>query len=148
MGKSAVEAADVARAASAMVGNIFVVKALDLVKKGGRLLSPNEASSEEVPVLALTPQGIRVVATARSLDDAITAMAAQLESAVRAAGGRGLRLGVGHAGAPEIAAALRERIADMPGIDEVVDYVVGPAVGAHTGAGSDGAVYLPRPVTF
>jgi fatty acid-binding protein DegV len=48
--------------------------------------------------------------------------------------------------APEIAAALLSRITGMNGIEEIVEYVVGPVIGAHTGAGTAGAVFLGRPV--
>jgi len=48
--------------------------------------------------------------------------------------------------APEIAAALRQRVAAIEGVQEVIDYVVGPVIGAHTGAGTAGAVFVARPV--
>ncbi len=139
-------AAEYARAASAAMGNTFVVKALDLLKRGGRLVSEDGATAADVPVLALTEEGVKVVGTARTLDEAGAAMAAQIESAARAAPGRKLRIGIGHGGAPKIACALRIRVAAMPDIGEIVDYIVGPSIGAHTGAGNAGAVFVPRPV--
>ncbi len=139
-------AAESARAASAAVGNTFVVKALDLLRRGGRLASEDGASAADVPVLALTGEGVKVVGIASTLDEAVTAMAGQIESAASAAPGRKLRVGIGHGGAPEIAGALRSRVAAMPDVGEIVDYIVGPSIGAHTGAGNAGAVYVPRPV--
>ena len=139
-------AAESARAASAAVGNTFVVKALDLLRRGGRLASEDGATAADVPVLALTGEGVKVVGIASTLDEAVAAMAGQIESAARAAPGRKLRVGIGHGGAPEIADALRRRVAAMPDVGEVVDYIVGPSIGAHTGAGNAGAVYVPRPV--
>ena len=139
-------AADSARAASAAVGNTFVVKALDLLRRGGRLASEDGATAADVPVLALTGEGVKVVGIASTLDEAVAAMAGQIESAARAAPGRNLRVGIGHGGAPEIAGALRARVAAMPDVGEIVDYIVGPSIGAHTGAGNAGAVYVPRPV--
>jgi fatty acid-binding protein DegV len=86
------------------------------------------------------------VGTATTVAQAVEAMTGSVEEAVRAAGGRKLRVGVGHGAAAKIASALRARIAELDGIEEIVDYVVGPAVGAHTGAGTAGAVFLARPV--
>ena len=146
-GASVELAADCARAASAVMGNTFVVKALDLLQRGGRLASEVDPTPPGVPVLALTEGGVKVVGTAKTLDEAVDAMAAQIESAAGAAAGRKLRIGIGHGAAPEIAAALRSRVAAMPDVGEIVDYVVGPSIGAHTGAGNAGAVFVPRPVT-
>ncbi len=137
-------AAERALAASAAMGNTFVVRALDLVRKGGRLIDEGDGQAAEVSVLALTPEGIKVVGTAKTLEDAVDVMAGHVEAGVAAAAGRVMRVGVGHAAAPEIAAALRERLGGMPGVGEIVDYVVGPVIGAHTGAGSAGAVFVPR----
>jgi hypothetical protein len=122
------------------------MKALDLLRRGGRLVYEDGASAADVPVLALTPEGVKVVGVAKTLDEAVAAMAAQIESAARAAPGRKLRVGIGHGGAPEIASALRSRVAAMSDIGEIVDYVVGPSIGAHAGAGNAGAVFIPRPV--
>ena len=145
-GASVELAAEYARAASAAMGNTFVVKALDLLRRGGRLVSEDGATAADVPVLALTEGGVKVVGRARTLDEAVAAMAAQIESAARAAPGRKLRIGIGHGDAPEIAGALRSRVAAMPEIGEIVDYIVGPSIGAHAGAGNAGAVFVPRPV--
>jgi DegV family protein with EDD domain len=144
-GKSVHEAAEAVLAASKAVGNTFVVKALDLARRGGRLAAGEEAPAG-IPVMALTGEGMKIVGTATTIEEAVEAMAGHVEAAAREAGGRKLRVGVGHGAAPEIAAALRARIAEMSDIEEIVDYVVGPAIGAHTGAGTAGAVYLARPV--
>ena len=145
-GASVELAAESARAASAAVGSTFVVKALDLLRRGGRLVSEDGATAADVPVLALTEEGVKVVGVASTLDEAVAAMAGQIESAARAAPGRKLRVGIGHGSAPEIAGALRSLVAAMADVDEIVDYIVGPSIGAHTGAGNAGAVFVPRPV--
>ncbi|HEV8573615.1 MAG TPA: DegV family protein [Dehalococcoidia bacterium] len=144
-GKSVADAAALARAAAKAVGNTFVVKALELARRGGRLAAGEEAPAG-IPVLALTGEGMKVIGNATTMEEAVGAMAGHVETAVREATGRKLRVGVGHGAAPEIAAALHERIARIDGIQEIVDYVVGPVIGAHTGAGTAGAVFLARPV--
>ncbi len=146
-GKSAAEAALRVEAASKGVGNTFVVKALDLARRGGRLVSGGGVPAG-IPVLALTGEGMKVAGTAKTLEEATDLMAGQVEEAARTAGDRRLRVGVGDGAAKEIAAALRARIAEIEGVEEVIQYVVGPAVGAHTGAGTAGAVYLARPVVL
>jgi DegV family protein with EDD domain len=144
-GKSATEVTEQVEAASKSVGNTFVVRALDLAKRGGRLAAGEEAPSG-IPVMALTSEGMKVLGSAMTLDEAVEAMAGHIEAAAQEAGVRKLRVGVGHGAAPEIAAALVSRIKGMKGIEEIVEYIVGPVIGAHTGAGTAGAVFLARPV--
>jgi DegV family protein with EDD domain len=144
-GRGIGEVVAVVERASKAVGNTFVVKALDLARRGGRLIAGEEPPAG-VPVLALTPEGMKVVGTAASVEDAVELMAGHVESAAQASAARQLRVGVGHGAAPEIAAALRERVSGLAGVAEVIDYVVGPVIGAHTGAGTAGAVFLARPV--
>ena len=146
-GKTVVDAAELVAVASQQVGNTFVVKALDLARRGGRL-APGEEAPPGISVLALTGGGMKVVGTASTLEEATDAMAEQVLAAAQEAGDRRLRVGVGHGAAPEMAADLRARIAEMKRVDEIIDYVVGPAVGAHTGAGTAGAVFLARPVVI
>jgi DegV family protein with EDD domain len=145
-GIAVAEVTSLVERASKAVGNTFIVKALDLARRGGRLAS-GEAASAGVPVLALTSEGMKVVGTAGSMEDAVELMAGHVEAAAAANdSGKRLRVGVGHGAAPEIAAALRDRIRGLDGVDEVIEYVVGPVIGAHTGAGTAGAVFLARPV--
>jgi DegV family protein with EDD domain len=156
----AVEAGDdldgVVRAASdaaAAVDNVFVVGALDLARRGGRL----EAGAEEgdgLPVLAMHGGTMNVVARVHDLDTAVDAM---VEYVRDRAAGTPLLVGVGHAGAAELADALAARLtgprsgsdadadadAGGPVVQELVRYTVGPSVGAHTGAGTAGCVFLP-----
>jgi DegV family protein with EDD domain len=146
-GKSVAEIVGIVDVASKAVGNTFVVRALDLARRGGRL-TESETPPTGVSVLALTPEGMKVVGSASTIDDAVELMAGHVEAAARQAAGRRLRVGVGHGGAPEIAAALRKRIAGTAGIQEVIDYVVGPVIGAHTGAGTAGAVFIARPLAI
>jgi fatty acid kinase fatty acid binding subunit len=146
-GKSVAEMTQRVQAASKAVGNTFVVRALDLAKRGGRLAAGEEAP-QGIPVMALTGEGMKVLGSATTLDEAVEAMAAHIETAAQEAGVRKLRVGVGHGAAPEIASALRSRIEQISGIEEIVEYVVGPVIGAHTGAGTAGAVFLARPVAI
>ena len=147
-GASIDEAAAVARAAGAAVGNTFIVKALDLARRGGRLRDDG-ANATGVPVLALQPDGIKVAGSATTLDDAVDIMAAHIERAAKDAGaaGKTLRIGVGNGAADAIASALRARVEAMSHIGEIIDYVVGPSMGAHLGPGNAGAVFIARPTS-
>ena len=144
-GKTVADAAAVVERATKAVGNTFVVKALDLPKRGGRMATGEEAPAG-VSVLALTAEGMKVVGSAASIDDAVELMAGHVEAAATETEGRRLRVGVGHGAAPELAAALHERVAGLATVEEVIDYIVGPVIGAHTGAGTAGAVFIARPV--
>jgi fatty acid-binding protein DegV len=99
-------------------------------------------------VLALQPDGIKVAGTASTLDDALSLMTSHIGEAARAAGDRGatLRVGIGQGAAMEIAAALRERVRALSHIGEVIEYTVGPSMGAHLGPGNAGAVFVARPL--
>lgn len=145
-GNTVTEAVEVIGRASKAVGNTFIVKALDLPRRGGRLASGEDAPAG-IPVMALTEKGMKIVGTAASVEEAVELMAGHVEAAARDSGGRDLRVGVGHGAAPEIASALHDRVVGIPGVGEVIDYVVGPVIGAHTGAGTAGAVFLARPVS-
>jgi DegV family protein with EDD domain len=144
-GKTVAEVVQVVDRASRAVGNTFVVKALDLARRGGRLDAADEPAAG-IPVLALTGEGMKVVGTATTIEEAVGLMAGHVEVAARDSAGRTLRVGVGHGAAPEIAAALRQQVVGIEGVGEVIDYVVGPVIGAHTGAGTAGAVFIARPV--
>jgi DegV family protein with EDD domain len=148
-GASLEQAAAAAERVGATVGNVFVVKALDLARAGGRLARAVEVS-DAIPVLRLTGGVMDAVGEVRDLDEAAEVMASYVR-----AWGTGLRVGVGTADAETapVSEALERRLAGAPEVLELVRYRIGPSVGAHTGPGTVGAVYypaqrpLPRPPT-
>ncbi len=147
-GAGAGEVAELARRAGSAVGNTFVVKALDLVRRGGRLRDEGEEPPAGVPVLVLQPDGIKVAGSATTLHEAVQMMAAHVEAAARVAEqhAQSLRIGIGNGAAPEIAEALRDRVRTFVHVDDVIEYVVGPSMGAHLGPGNAGAVFIARPL--
>lgn len=139
-GASPDEAAQRARMVASQCGNVFVVGALDLARAGGRLASDvtEPVPGGAVPVLRLVDGKISVVGEARSSDDAGELMAAEiLESGAR------MRVGIGIAdsAAQPLGADLRRRLESSGQDLELIEYRVGPSVGAHTGPGTAGAVY-------
>lgn len=141
-GDRACVAADASAQVAARTGNVFVVGTLDLPRAGGRLardaVHPEEPGS--VPVMRLLHGEMSVIDHAGSVDEA----AAKMAEEILAAGDR-LRVGLSVAdpgGAPTVD-ALRTLLETAPAELELLEYRVGPSVGAHTGPGTAGAVYHP-----
>lgn len=134
------EAAVVAEAVGATVGNVFVVGALDLARAGGRLAADVVGPTTTIPVLSLSGGAMRPVGEVADMDEAAAAMAALVRSS-----GTSLRVGVGVAdsAALPVVEALEARLTGVPEVRELVRYRIGPSVGAHTGPGTVGAMYYP-----
>jgi DegV family protein with EDD domain len=143
-GCSAVEAAVIAENLAGSVGNVFVVRALDLVRAGGRLQSGLEATAggAAIPVLSLIDGEIRPVGEARDLEEAATAMADFVTLS-----GESLKVAIGVAdqGAMPLWRALEAELTGASEVREVIRYRIGPSVGAHTGPGTAGAFFYPAP---
>jgi DegV family protein with EDD domain len=132
-------AAAVARRVAGAVGNVFIVGALDLARRGGRLAA-DAAEGEGLPVLALAEGQMQSVGRVHDVESAVEAMTDYL---VETAAGAPQRVGVGDALTPELAAEYAARLADRPEVAELVRYEIGPSVGAHTGVGTVGACFFP-----
>jgi DegV family protein with EDD domain len=133
------DAARAARAVATTIGNVFIVGALDLARRGGRLAA-GAADAEGLPVLALDEGTMEVVGQAHDVEGAVDAMVSYFG---RWADGRAMRVGVGHIRAETIADELDARLRTRPEVVDLVRYDIGPSVGAHTGAGTVGAVFFP-----
>lgn len=138
-GGGVAEAAEVARAVAATVGNVFVVGALDLAQRGGRLAA-GVTDVDGVPVLALEDGTMNLLGHAPDLEDAVEQMDQFFD---RWAGKRPALVGVGDALAPDLAGALADRLRVRPETVELVRYAIGPSVGVHSGPGTAGAVFFP-----
>ncbi len=139
-GASLDQAAHAAERVSATVGNVFVVRALDLARAGGRLAPTMELGSDEIAVLTLTGGVMRTLGYVRDLGGAASAMAVHVRRS-----GTGLRVGVGVAdpGAEPLAQALEDRLRGAAEVSELVRYRIGPSVGVHTGPGTVGTMFCP-----
>jgi fatty acid-binding protein DegV len=122
------------------VGNIFIVGALDLARRGGRL-APDVDTARGLPVLALEGKAMRSVGSAADADAAVDVMTDYVKERI---GYGNVRVGVGDAKIPELAELLAARLGSLSGVIEVVRYTVGPSVGCHTGPGTVGAVFYER----
>ena len=132
-------AADTARRVADELGNVFIVGALDLARRGGRLAA-GAGQGEGLPVLALAGGQMQPVGEAHDVESAVDAMTGYF---VQVAAGVPQRVGVGDALTPEVAAEYADRLASRPEVAELVRYEIGPSVGAHTGAGTVGACFFP-----
>lgn len=141
-GASVEEAAATAEAVAGRLGNVFVVGATELARRGGRV-DPTAARSLDEGVTLLSLVGGRMVQVGRvpTLGDAAPAMAAHIVAA-----GKGLRVGVGvaDAGAAAMSGDLEARLARAPAVKELVRYRIGASVGAHTGPGTAGAYFYAQ----
>jgi DegV family protein with EDD domain len=137
---------EVVAATSRVAGNVFIVGGLRLLEQGGRL-APNAETPPGVPVLALVEGAVRPVGSAASAGEALDAMLSHLDEAIARQPDKSMRVGVGNGCADELARELEARVRERGPDLEVIPYEIGPAVGAHTGAGCTGLVYLPRPVS-
>ena len=133
------DAAAVAERVGAGVGNVFVAGVLDLARAGGRLGDVAPAPTT-IPVLTLAGGVMREVDRCGDLGQAAAAMATFVR-----AGGSSLRVGVGVAdpGTLPLVTAVEDQLREAPEVAELVRYVVGPSVGAHTGPGTVGAMFAP-----
>lgn len=132
-------AADAARRVAGELGNVFIVGALDLARRGGRLAA-DAAGGDGVPVLALAGGQMNAVGHVHDADAAIDAMT---EYFVDVAAGAPQRVGVGDALRPDLADEYAARLDARPEVAELVRYEIGPSVGAHTGPGTVGACFFP-----
>lgn len=138
-GGSLSTAAAAAAEVAARVGNVFVVGALSLARRGGRL-DDGVAAGKDVPVLALADGRMSAIAQVAQAADAVAAMATHVE---QQAGGRALRVAVGQLGAPALAGELEQALRRCVEVTQLVRYVVGPSIAVHTGLGTVGAVFVP-----
>lgn len=135
------EAARAAEQTAATVGNVFVVRALDRARAGGRLAAGDEASDPSaIPVLSMEGGTMHVVGQATDLAQVADLMASHVR-----ASGRDLRVGIGvtDAAVAHMWDELERRLVGVPEVRELVRYRVGPSVGVHTGPGSVGVMYAP-----
>lgn len=132
-GGRAPEATEAAEGVARTAQSVFAIGEIARAASSGRLDVPEGAGA---PIFASAGAEMFELCRATTEADAVAAMVE------RVGGARGpLRVGVGHADAPEAAAALEAALRSLPDIAEIVRYLVGPSVAAHTGAGTFGVVY-------
>ena len=135
-------AADAARHTAGDVDNVFVVGALDLARRGGRLaqgVKHEAGTADGIPILALNGGQMQAVGRVSTEADAVRTMTTYV---VERAAGRAIRVGIGDALTPNLASAFAAELRRRPEVVELVHYDIGPSVGAHTGIGTVGACFF------
>lgn len=134
-------AAAVAERRAAGLRTTFVVGVPALIDRSGRGgdVEVERASSDGVPVLAMTGSDLSVLATVKDLDAAVDAMVADA-LAWTPSSSEGLRIAIGtsDSSSEPMSEALTEALAGHESVAEVLQYRIGPSVGAHTGPGTSG----------
>lgn len=144
-GGSVDEVLATARTVADGVRTVFVVDTLDHLRRGGRLSGAQAVVGNVLrvkPLLGIRDGEVVPLERARTWGRALDRMAALGEEG---AGGASADVVVAHAGAPERARELWERLGPRLRVAQRVDTVVGPVVGAHTGPGAIGLAVAPHP---
>ena len=134
-------AAALAETRAAGLHTTFVVGVPRLIDRSGRAagLEVEGAAADGIPVIAMTGPDLSVLATVHDLDAAVSAMVSDALEWTPS-GDDGLRIAVGtsdESSAP-MSRALTEALTGADGVAEVLQYRIGPSVGAHTGPGTSG----------
>jgi DegV family protein with EDD domain len=134
-------AADTAQARAASLRTSFVVGVPQLVDRSGRWGGDGveDATAEGIPVLAMSGADFSVLATVTGLDAAVDVMVDDA-LAWSPSGDDGLRIAIGSSDASSrpMSCALNDALVDHDAVADVVQYRIGPSVGAHTGPGTAG----------
>lgn len=138
-------AVSVAESVGSTVGNVFVVGALDLLRRG-EPGDPETASGEgcTVPVLGLRDGHVQVIDRAVDAEHAVATMADYLDGWASAPGRR-LRVAIGVADVRmlPLAAALTAQVGASATVADVVTFRLGPSAGSHTGPGTVSCLMFP-----
>lgn len=134
-------AAAVAEERAAGLRTSFAVGVPQLVDRSGRAagVEVEAASADGIPVLAMAGSDLSVLTTATDLDTAVSAMV-QDALAWPPSYDDGLRIAIGtsDASSAPMSEALTAALSGDPLVAEVIQYRIGPSIGAHTGPGTAG----------
>lgn len=142
-GASLAECKAAAEAAYAHIGVYFTVDTLKYLAAGGRINSAKRILGTTLnvkPLLEIRDGKIELVESVITKKKAVTRMIQLIER--DAAGRTPLRLSVFHAGVPDEAQALLERISEYFHPAETILSEVSPVIGAHTGPGTISIAYM------
>lgn len=134
-------AATLAETRAARLHTSFVVGVPRLIDRSGRAagLGVEGAAVDGIPVIAMTGPELSVLTTVTDLDGAVQAMVDDA-LAWTPSGDDGLRIAIGTSdvSSAPMSAALTNALSGDPNVAEVLQYRIGPSVGAHTGPGTSG----------
>ncbi len=134
-------AAAVAMARASKLHSNFVIGVPMLIDRSGRAagVGVEGAAADGIPVIGMTGPEMSVLTTVTDLDAAVAAMVDDA-LAWEPSGDDGLRIAVGtsDASSEPMSQSLTSALTGHADVAEVVQYRIGPSVGAHTGPGTAG----------
>lgn len=135
-------AAAVAARRGAQLGTVFVVGIPELTDRSGRAdgVGVQDAASVGIPVLSMSGGVLEVLDTVSTIDAAVKVMERHALGWPPSSPDGGLRIAVGTSDdtSREVSLALLAALDGHAEVAEVVEYTIGPSVGAHTGPGTAG----------
>jgi DegV family protein with EDD domain len=139
------DAAHAAEGLAARMGNVFIVRTLDVLRRGGPVGESLDGRVDGVPLLSLIAGSVEVVGAAPTTDDAVEAMARYvLDSCLAHDDVINVAVGTSDPVGCPIGDALEAALVTSLNVGEVVRLRLGPSVGAHTGPGTVGVFFYPR----
>jgi DegV family protein with EDD domain len=128
-------------------GLLFTVDTLEYLARGGRIGKAQAMTGQLLqvkPILGISDGEVVPVGRVRGSKKALEEIAAKLGE--RTAGLRGIRLGIGHAEAPERADELARLVAEAaPGAEIELITTLGAVIGTHAGQGAVGLFWYEEP---
>lgn len=121
------------------IATAFMVGVPMLTDRSGRA-DTVDLDADGIPVLGMSGGSLEVIERVTTIDDTIDVMSTYATDR-----GRGVTVAIGTADAPSrpLSERLTDALKDLDGIDDVVQYRIGPSVGAHTGPGTFGLFVFP-----
>jgi DegV family protein with EDD domain len=140
-GADLTNAADVATERGLSLHSNFVVGIPKLIDRSGRAdgVGVELAATDGVPVLAMTGPNLSVLATVIDVETAVSVMVQDaLSRTPSCLDGLRIAIGTSDATSRPVALAVTEALTGHAAVADVVQYRIGPSVGAHTGPGTCG----------
>lgn len=145
-GKQIEEIADEVRKMSKYISVQFTVDDLEYLYRGGRLSKTSAVIGSIInikPVLHINDEGKLVaLSKARGRRKAISAMVDNMEAKIGSFKDKQMFIGILHGDCIEEAMLIKELVQEKFGYTEYVIQPIGPSIGAHSGPGTLGLVFL------
>ena len=145
-GKTMTEVAQALREAVSHVNVLLTVDDLDTLYRGGRLSKTSAVVGGMIgikPIIAIDADGkLAATGKARGRKKAFSSLLETMENNMGSYKDKQVFVGIAHGDAMEDALVLKKMIEDKFGFDKFVIEPIGPSIGAHTGPGAIGLVFL------
>lgn len=145
-GKDIVEIADTLREVSKHISVQFTVDDLEYLYRGGRLSKTSAVLGSVInlkPVLHINDEGKLVaIAKVRGRKKSFATMLDNMEAKLGSYKDKQIFIGILHGDCEEDALLLRDMVKQRFGYENYVMEPIGPSIGAHSGPGTIGLVFL------